>query len=173
MGEPPRGCGITDHGRHGARDGANGGGPPGPLLQRRIEKEVRSQSQGAEQAGKKVDSQPQLEESQHREDDTEYQSARGRHTAGGQGTPGGPAHMAVGLAFKPLIEGGGAGGDQPGSHYGMEKREQVDIAGEFAPSRGARQPKEITDRGAHEDQPRDPRLGQFDVVSERSTAWNV
>src|ERR1035438_1147422 len=69
-------------------------------------------------------------------------------------------HLQIGGAFVPLIERRRAGSDQAGAEDSVQQQQPVDGAPLVR-----RQAEEIADPGAHEDQPGDPRLGQFDVVA--------
>ena len=162
---------VADHRRHGSGNRAHGGGPPGALLHGRVEEQIAGQGEGADQAGEQVHAQPQFDETGHRKRDAEGQRARRRRDrAGGQRAVRGAPHLAIGLALVPLVERGGAGGDQAGADDGVEQRKQRNALEELRPVGRAGQSEEIADPGAHQDQPGDSRLGQFNVIAHQAMA---
>ena len=69
-------------------------------------------------------------------------SARSRvQPARRQRTVRGAAHFAIGFALVPLVQRGGAGGDQAGAEDGVEQGQQRDIAEKFHQCAAPRRPK--------------------------------
>src|ERR1035441_161819 len=69
-------------------------------------------------------------------------------------------HLQIRRALVPLVERRRAGSDQAGTEDGVQQQEPVDGAPCVR-----RKAEEIADPCAHEDQPGDPRLRQFDIVA--------
>src|ERR1035441_2111516 len=90
--------------------------------------------------------------------------------AGGQRARGSAAHVTIGLAFIPLVERGGAGGDQAGAENGVKERPQVDGLEEAEPVGRARQSEKITDARAHENEPGNSRFSECYVIAHPATA---
>ncbi len=139
---------------------AHRGAPPGALLHRRIQEQVAGQRECADEAAQQIHSQPQFDETRHGERDAEHQRAARDQAARRQWTPRRTAHLQICRALIPLIERRRAGSDQSGAEDGVQQQQPVDLAPGVR-----RQAEVIPDPRAHEDQPGDPRLRQFDIVA--------
>ena len=171
-GQPSRRGRVADHRRHRARDSADRGGPPGALLERRIEEQVAGQRKRADPGGKR--SLPAT----NRRIRPPRAPPRKRAPALEASRPEGNGRSAVrrifsaiGLPFQPLVERGRAGSNQSRSEQGVEQSQDAHVSEEFAPTGRPGKSKEVTDSGAHQNQPGDPRLGQLNVIAHVWDRW--
>src|ERR1035438_2167047 len=164
------GGGETDHGRHGAGDGADGGGPPGALFQGSVEEQIAGQGERADGGREQVDAEPQFEETGDGKRGAECQRARRGEPAGGQRARGSAAHVTIGLAFIPLVERGGAGGDQAGAENGVKERPEGNGLEEGEPVGRAAESEKKADARAHENEPGNSRFSECYVIAHPATA---
>ncbi len=162
----PAAAAIADHGRHGAGNRAHRGGPPRPLLHGRVQKQVAGQREGADQPGQQVHAQPQFQEAGHGKGQRR-RPARRRERCGRRAAAGRRC-----AAFCGRLRARTTGSaprcrrrSDPCPMNGVEQREQRNALEELPPAGAAGKAEEIADPGAHEDQPGDSRLGQFDVIA--------
>src|SRR5581483_1494706 len=125
------------------------------LFERRVNKQIRPESEAAEDRGEPIYTEPKFEETCHRERNAEPERAVRGYLAGGKRASRSPAHQAIGFAFIPLIQGGGAGGYQSGAAEGEEQKTPIAGAVPFA-----LHAEEIADARAHQDEPGDPRFSK-------------
>src|SRR5262249_3964316 len=86
------------------------------------------------------------------------QRAASRYTSRGNRTPARTMHQSIAFALVPLVQSSGAAGDQGGSEDGVKQLHP-------GPGNAQVSPEHEPDRGAHQDEGRDTRLGECEKTA--------
>ncbi len=156
---------IPDQRRHRAGERADRGCVRRTLFQWRVQEQVASKRRQAPERGHQVHLQGEIHEAEDRKRDPENQRTLGADTARWNRPPARPPHLRIRAALVPLVQRSGAGRQEAGAEQRVERRQPAEAA--------AVETEIITDGRAHQDEPGNSRLRQFEVVPHgRAAALN-